>query len=619
MYLNINALFFFILLISFQNIKSKTDNNINDTIDNENEDTNLEEQKIISEYYKDFYSKNNPIILTDVNYTEYIKNNPYTLLYLHSPFDIHSKNFIPTFKFINEYLNSKNNSVTFLPLRLAAVDLINENTNEIQSLFRLSVFPFFIIYSSIYDNYIQYSGYMNAQSIITFCMKATLDNIIMMNQDIKFENILNPKYTYSAVFIMTDKFNYDDYFRASREFKLAIFGDCIRHEKCQNYFQIRKINKEIYFDIKYNDIILARMNSCKNDFLCEENINSKIEYIPYNYTSYDDFIQFISLNIMPSVFNLTEYNYEIMTKNRLNTLIYIKGKNEKKCNIEISDMLQRIVEQKIYKIYWASILDPINSPNDYELIKKFSIEVEDYLDKGLVIIHAPNKILDDYDVYRLNISNDNIVINEKIIIRFINEFNSGIIKKDIKSELIPKKKKKKNLRMVVGITFNKEILENNNKTIVLILLTLNMKNLHKIEEQIESLTIKFSIYNESIIFNFLDPALNEMPNMPKYDILEKPFYRYYYKDRKKKFVDFKGNYLEQNEIEDWIIDNYGKEYGIEYKYGMRMHIDGMTELLKDKKVFKEYERKQQFEQIKENFGIKDDILDQNEINKESDL
>ena len=361
------------------------------------------------------------------------------------------------------------------------------------------------------------------------------------------------------------------------------------------------------------------MNSCKNDFLCEENINSKIEYIPYNYTSYDDFIQFISLNIMPSVFNLTEYNYEIMTKNRLNTLIYIKGKNEKKSNIEISDMLQRIVEQKIYKIYWASILDPINSPNDYELIKKFSIEVEDYLDKGLVIIHAPNKILDDYDVYRLNVSNDNIVINEKIIIRFINEFNSGIIKKDIKSELIPKFHPKKNLRMVVGKTFNKEILENNNKTIVLILLTLNMKNLHKIEEQIESLTIKFSIYNESIIFNFLDPALNEMPNMPKYDILEKPFYRYYYKDKKKKFVDFKGNYLEQNEIEDWIIDNYGKEYGIEYKYGMRMHIDGMTELLKDKKVFKEYERKQQFEQIKENFGIKDDILDQNEINKESDL
>ena len=44
MYLNINALFFFILLISFQNIKSKTDNNINDTKDNENEDTNLEEQ-----------------------------------------------------------------------------------------------------------------------------------------------------------------------------------------------------------------------------------------------------------------------------------------------------------------------------------------------------------------------------------------------------------------------------------------------------------------------------------------------------------------------------------------------------------------------------------------------
>ena len=68
--------------------------------------------------------------------------------------------------------------------------------------------------------------------------------------------------------------------------------------------------------------------------------------------------------------------------------------------------------------------------------------------------------------------------------------------------------------MVVGKTFNQEILNNFKKTNVLILLTLDMKNLHIIEDQIESLTIKFSKYNDSIIFNFLDPALNEMPNMP---------------------------------------------------------------------------------------------------------
>ena len=171
--------------------------------------------------------------------------------------------------------------------------------------------------------------------------------------------------------------------------------------------------------------------------------------------------------------------------------------------------------------------------------------------------------------------------------------------------------------MVVGKNFDQEILNNYNKTNVLILLTLNMKNLNVIEDQIESLTIKFSIYNESIIFNFLDPAVNEMPDMPKYDILEKPFYRYYYKNKKNKYIDFKGNSIDQSEVEDWIIDNYGKEYGIEHKYGMRMHIDGMTELLKDKKVFKELEEKQKYEQFKESFGIPDNPQFEKNTNQDS--
>ena len=146
-----------------------------------------------------------------------------------------------------------------------------------------------------------------------------------------------------------------------------------------------------------------------------------------------------------------------------------------------------------------------------------------------------------------------------------------------------------------------------------------------IEDQIESLSIKFGIFNETIIFNFLDSELNEMPDMPKYDIFKQPYYRYYYKNKTKGYVDFKGkNVLDQSQVEDWIIDNYGKEYGIEHKYGMRMHIDGMTELLKDKNVMKEIEKKQRIEQLKENLGIKDDEIEnekdnKKDINKETDL
>ena len=615
MKLNNNILLFFQYLLLIQSIISLPDNTTNNSSLIEDEET-LEFQKTVSEYYKLFYSDINPIILTDENYTNYIKSNPYTLIYIHSPIDIHSKNFIPTYKYIHNFFNTKNSSPNPLPLKFVAIDLIdNENNEELQTLFRLNTFPFFIIYSSIYNSYIQYTGYMTAQSIITFCTKATMDNIITINKEKNnlLQNLFNPELTYMGLLSISDRFNFDDYFRASQEMKFAIFGDCIGQKKCLEY--LHNLKNKTKIDINNTDIILIKNNLCENDFICDNNIIDKESLlIPYNYTTYDKLIELISLNIIPPLHNLTDFNYEITLKNNFKTIIYIKGIKENKSNKEISLILNKIIKEKKYEIQWGSILDPINSANDYESAKLFSVEVEDYYNKSLVIIYSRNKLLkNEFNVYRLN--NTNIKeINEDIIANFIHEFNSGFIKKDIKSELIPKTHPKKNLRMVVGKTFNKEILENYNKTNVLILLTLNMNNLHTIEDQIESLTIKFIQYNKTLVFNFLDPALNEMPNMPNYNINEKPYYRYYFKNKTIKYKDFKGNSSDQSEIEDWIIENYAKEYGEDEKYAMRMHIEKMTELLKDENVFREMEKQQKFEQIKEEFGIRDDIILDNDTN-----
>ena len=616
MKLNNNILLFFQYLLLIQSIISLPDNTTNNSSLIEDEET-LEFQKTVSEYYKLFYSDINPIILTDENYTNYIKSNPYTLIYIHSPIDIHSKNFIPTHKYIHNFFNTKNSSPNPLPLKFVAIDLIdNENNEELQTLFRLNTFPFFIIYSSIYNSYIQYTGYMTAQSIITFCTKATMDNVITINKEKNnlLQNLFNPELTYMGLLSISDRFNFDDYFRASQEMKFAIFGDCIGQKKCLEY--LHNLKNKTKIDINNTDIILIKNNLCENDFICDNNIIDKESLlIPYNYTTYDKFIELISLNIIPPLHNLTDFNYEITLKNNFKTIIYIKGIKENKSNKEISLILNKIIKEKKYEIQWGSILDPINSANDYESAKLFSVEVEDYYNKSLVIIYSRNKLLkNEFNVYRLN--NTNIKeINEDIIANFIHEFNSGFIKKDIKSELIPTTHPKKNLRMVVGKTFNKEILENYNKTNVLILLTLNMNNLHTIEDQIESLTIKFIQYNKTLVFNFLDPALNEMPNMPNYNINEKPYYRYYFKNKTIKYKDFKGNSSDQSEIEDWIIENYAKEYGEDEKYAMRMHIEKMTELLKDENVFREMEKQQKFEQIKEEFGIRDDIILDNNTNQ----
>ena len=34
---------------------------------------------------------------------------------------------------------------------------------------------------------------------------------------------------------LSDKFNFNDYYKASQEIKFAIFADCIGQKKCLNY------------------------------------------------------------------------------------------------------------------------------------------------------------------------------------------------------------------------------------------------------------------------------------------------------------------------------------------------------------------------------------------------
>ena len=602
---NPKLLFILIIFIIFQVIINE---DIKETKVKDNEE-NID--KFIIEYRKNF-SKINTTVLTDQNQIDYVQNHSFTLLYFHSAYDKHCKDFMPTFKFINDYLNTQTTSGDSLYIvNLGTIDLSDdENNSELQQRFRLTTFPFFIIFSAVYQKYIKYTGYLTAQSVITFSMKAILDTIIEVRDEKRLNQLLNPQLTHLSVFCMNSRFNFDDFYRASQIFTYGLFVDCIGKTVCKNYF-----TKPEY---KSSDIIIAKMNLCKNDFICGDDQimdkKAKPYFILYNHTTYEDLIEFISLNIIPPIHNMTDFNFDLMMQNTLKTIIYIRGRNEKKSNQEISTILQKIVKNRRNGIKWGSILDPIHSGNDYEIRRELSIEEEDYLEKGLLLIHTSNNDnTKEKETYRLNMNDINITeLNKDIILKFVNDFNSGKIKRDIKSELKPKHHPKKNLRMVVGKTFENDILNNFDKTIVLILLNLNMEKLHIVEDQIESMCIKFGLYNQTIIFNFLDSHLNEMPDMPKYDIYKGPFYRYYYKNKTKGYVDFKGkNIFDQSEVEDWIIENYAKEYGIDHKYGMRMHIDGMSELLKDKNVMKKIEKQQKIDQLKEDLGIKDDDNNKN--------
>ena len=210
----------------------------------------------------------------------------------------------------------------------------------------------------------------------------------------------------------------------------------------------------------------------------------------------------------------------------------------------------------------------------------FRLELEDYSVYGNVIIQTLEK--NEQKIYRINIHqvNKDKEINEKNILQFVSEFNEGKLKPELKSENRPKTHPKDNLRMIVARSFDEEITYNNNVAVVLCLLTMNLTNLREHEDIIDLITMKLDALNDSLIFGFMDVGFNYMKNVPKYNMIETPYYRYYYKNKSEGYNDFKGNYSNIKEIEEWIAVNYGKENGEGFDDLIRNYIRNVDEQIK---------------------------------------
>ena len=148
--------------------------------------------------------------------------------------------------------------------------------------------------------------------------------------------------------------------------------------------------------------------------------------------------------------------------------------------------------------------------------------------------------------------------------------------------------------MIVAKTFDEEITYNNNQAVVLCLLTMNLTNLRKHEDLIDLLTMKLDALNNSLIFGFMDIGFNYMEDMPKYEIDKTPYYRYYYINKSLGYDDFKGNYSNIEEIEEWIVINLGKENGEEYAEVIRKYIKTVNEELKEEEEMKR-KKEEEFE------------------------
>ena len=148
-------------------------------------------------------------------------------------------------------------------------------------------------------------------------------------------------------------------------------GDCINNSICH-----KKFGDNIY---KYNDFVLIKMTQKISDFESDDlNKDDKILenplFIPYNYSKYQEFKEFIYLNYLPKIFNFTEFNKDLMISSLVYTILYIKGRKEEKTNLEISKILEKALNISKNKIKLVSILAPIHNKNEQLLMDIFRLE-----------------------------------------------------------------------------------------------------------------------------------------------------------------------------------------------------------------------------------------------------
>ena len=506
--------------------------------------------------YREKFSSVKSFILTDNNYKQYLKENKITLLYIHSACTKESHDLIPIIKYVSEYYDKQKSPDS---PKIATLEVTDDEHNwNNQYNFRSYHYPLILLKIKGRGGYIFYNGYYSVHSIITFISKYSNDYIIPMNNTKILEQMLSPKLTYLSIISFNKKYK-KTFKKFSKGLNYVLFGDCTGEKICEE-----KFGKNIY---KYSDFALIKMTHIESDF--EEtpdnkkilDDNKKPEIIPYNYTNYQKFKEFIYLNAMPKVFNFTGFNNDLLSASLVTSIIYVRGKQEKKTNAEISKILRKAIDINNKKIVIGGILDPTNNNDEESLMNNLRLETEDYSVYGNVIIQTyENK---EQVLYRINIHQviKDKGITEESLLNFVKDFNNGKLKPELKSENRPKVHPKDNLRMIVARTFDEEITYNNDIAVILCLLTMNLTNLRKHEDLIDLLSMKFDGFNNSLIFGFMDVGFNYMENLPKYNSTETPYYRYYYQNKSEGYDDYKGNYSNIEEIEEWIAVNYGKEHG----------------------------------------------------------
>ena len=235
----------------------------------------------------------------------------------------------------------------------------------------------------------------------------------------------------------------------------------------------------------------------------------------------------------------------------MNTLFLIlKHTEHDKEYIELFKIVMNSYDKVKYK---AFILD-VNSVNNIETLNFFGFDKKELQSDNNQISMLNFKLKLKGQIIPLSINEEQ---NEENLRKFITNAENNKLTYQSRTEGEPEAHPAKNLKTIVGKTFNKEISKNTKQNVFIAYFTLNNNCLEcdGLFSILKELAVKFE-KKDDILFTVFDPIYNDVNSLPEtLTSRDLPIIEYYGLDKSFGSIRYKGK-IEYNEI-GHFVENEG--------------------------------------------------------------
>lgn len=447
----------------------------------------------------DFPKEKDVIILTDSTFDKAIEIYEYLLVLFYEPWCNHCKSFY------REYQNSAR-ILSKEKLYLFKVDISKEK--KLAEKFQIQALPALKLFTK--EKIIEYTGGSKEGEIVNWMRKKTNGTAVNILKSIEEVEKFQKENEVVLIYFGSNKTDIEEFTKSARKNEDLPYG-IVESEKIINHYS------------KAGTIVLIK----KSDGIKQELTNIDGNYI-------DNLINLYSL---PKVMTFNEKTAQIIFGKSFPSIILFankKLKNRWEDQNKLMKYISRISKTKL-KIIIANIKDKISKKlADYIGLKEKDIP-------SVFIIDTKDELIK----YKLEGE-----VNDTNILAFINNWEKNNLKPYLKSDELPKINNGP-VFILVGSTFEKEVINNDNDVMVLFH-TPSCSHCKKLFPKYEKIAIQLKDKNPKLKFTKIDANTNEIESI---NITHFPSIKFYPGNKKDKApLDYTGE-REINELIEFIKKN----------------------------------------------------------------